>query len=58
MSFLAIDVGNTSILFGVMDEDSILLSCRLETDRFRTSDEYAVILRNLLERRDFWSFFG
>lgn len=49
MAFLAIDAGNTNIVFGVLDEEKIYMSCRLETDRFKTGDEYAVIFRNLLE---------
>ncbi len=47
--FLAIDAGNTNIVFGVLDEERIYISCRLETDRHKTGDEYAVIFRNLLE---------
>ena len=49
MPFIAIDAGNTNIVIGVLDEDSVLLSCRLKTDRFKTSDEYAVILYELLQ---------
>jgi type III pantothenate kinase len=46
--FLAIDVGNTEIVYGVMDENSIMFSSRLATDRRRTSDEYAVLFRDML----------
>ena len=49
MSFIAIDVGNTQIVFGIMDRETIRMSCRLETDRHKTEDEYAVIFRSLLE---------
>ena len=48
MAFFAIDAGNTYIVIGVLDEENVLLSCRLKTDRFKTSDEYAVILHELL----------
>ncbi|MCF0145800.1 MAG: type III pantothenate kinase [Eubacterium sp.] len=48
MSFYALDVGNSDIVFGVMDEDRIRMSCLIKTDRFKTADEYAVIFRNLL----------
>lgn len=48
MSFLAIDVGNTQIVFGVLDKKEIYMSCRLETDRHKTADEYAVVFRSLL----------
>ena len=47
MPFIAIDAGNTYIVIGVMNEEKILLSSRLKTDRFKTSDEYAVILHEL-----------
>lgn len=46
---LAIDIGNTKIVFGIMDEKSIHFSCRLATDRYKTSDEYQVLLKSLLE---------
>lgn len=46
--FLAIDVGNTEMIYGVMDEDRILFSSRLSTDRRKTADEYAVLFRDLL----------
>lgn len=46
---IAIDVGNTNIVFGGLDEKEIYFTSRLSTDRFKTSDEYAVIFRNLLE---------
>ena len=49
MAFFAIDAGNTYIVIGVLDEENVLLSCRLKTDRFKTSDEYAVILYELLD---------
>ena len=49
MSFLAIDVGNIQVLAGVMDERDIHMSCRLRTDPQRTADEYAVLLRSLIE---------
>ena len=45
---LGIDVGNTNIVVGAMTKDRIYFSCRLSTDRSKTSDEYAVIFRNLL----------
>ena len=47
MSFIAINAGNTYITIGVLDEENVLLSSRIKTDRFRTADEYAVILHEL-----------
>ena len=46
---LAVDIGNTNIVVGGLDESAVYFFWRLETDRFKTSDEYAVILRNLME---------
>ena len=46
---LAIDVGNTNIVVGGLDENEVYFSWRLQTDRFKTSDEYVVILRTLLD---------
>lgn len=44
---LAIDIGNTSILVGVMDGARIVKSWRLSTARDRTTDEYTIILKGL-----------
>ena len=45
---LAIDVGNTNIVLGCFDSQSIRFTARLSTDRFKTGDEYAVLIANLL----------
>ena len=47
---LALDVGNTNITCGVFDEDRIKASFRITTKMPRTSDEYGMLLSNLLER--------
>lgn len=49
---LAIDVGNTNIVYGVFDGTNLVHQFRVETSRGRTADEYAVILRQLIEMRD------
>lgn len=49
---LAIDVGNTNIVYGLFDGDKLVHQFRVETSRGRTADEYAVILRQLLAMRD------
>lgn len=46
---IAIDVGNTNIVLGCIDEQTIYFTARLSTDRFKTADEYAVTIRNILE---------
>lgn len=46
---LAIDVGNTNIVLGGLDEERIYFTARLSTNKFKTSDEYAIMLKNVLE---------
>jgi type III pantothenate kinase len=46
---LAIDVGNTNIVFGVFRGEKLEASWRAETDVHRMSDEYAMLLKNLLD---------
>lgn len=46
--FIAIDAGNTNIVFSVMDRERILFDSCLRTDRHKTGDEYAVFFRELL----------
>jgi type III pantothenate kinase len=46
---LVIDVGNTNIVFALYDHDTMRGRWRMATDHDRTSDEYAVWLRQLLE---------
>ena len=49
---ITIDVGNTNITVGVFREDNVVASFRLTTKMPRTSDEYGMILANLLEQND------
>jgi type III pantothenate kinase len=44
---LTIDIGNTNIVFGVADQNDWLKIWRIQTDLFKTSDEYEVIFRSL-----------
>lgn len=45
----AIDAGNTHIVLGCMEGDSLLFTARVHTDRAKTADEYALIFRNLCD---------
>jgi type III pantothenate kinase len=45
---LAIDIGNTNIVYGLFEGASLRHQFRVESGRGRTSDEYAVVLRQLL----------
>ncbi|MFR4351869.1 MAG: type III pantothenate kinase [Roseburia sp.] len=47
---ITIDVGNTNITVGVFQEDEVLATFRITTKMPRTSDEYGMVLVNLLEQ--------
>ena len=49
---LAIDVGNTNIVYGLFDGARLVHQFRVETSRGRTADEYAVVVRQLLSMRN------
>lgn len=44
---LVIDVGNTNIVLGVYDKDTLVGHWRISTDRVRTTDEYGMLIMNL-----------
>lgn len=46
---LVIDVGNTNITMGVFDDNNLMASFRMMTQVHRTSDEYGIMLHNLIE---------
>lgn len=47
---LAVDIGNSNIVIGgVMEDDRIRFKARLRTDATKTSDEYAIDLKMILE---------
>ncbi|WP_437897475.1 type III pantothenate kinase [Sorangium sp. So ce124] len=48
---LAIDVGNTNISFGVLEGEVLQHHLRCESARSRTADEYAVLVRQMLDLR-------
>ncbi len=47
---LAIDVGNTNITCGVFDGSEMMATFRMTTKKPRTSDEYGMIITNLIEK--------
>ena len=47
---MTIDVGNTNITVGVFRGDEVVSSFRITTKMPRTSDEYGMLLSNLLEQ--------
>ena len=46
---LAVDIGNSNIVIGGVQDDEILFEARLRTDATKTSDEYCVDLKSLLD---------
>lgn len=48
---LTIDIGNTNIVFGVCNGETMIAHWSIATDRERTADEYAVLLMSLFDRR-------
>lgn len=46
---LTIDVGNSNIVLGAVREDEILFEARLRTDATKTSDEYCIDLKMILD---------
>ncbi|MBQ6432046.1 MAG: type III pantothenate kinase [Oscillospiraceae bacterium] len=49
---LAVDIGNTNIVLGCIEEGNILFEARMATDRLKTSDQYCVELKSLLSLYD------
>ncbi len=49
---LVIDVGNTNITLGVFEDTNLKASFRLTTNTDRTSDEYGLVLCDLLKARN------
>lgn len=46
---LTVDIGNSNIVLGGVREDEILFEARLRTDSTKTSDEYCIDLKMILE---------
>ena len=49
---LTVDIGNSNIVLGGVQEDKILFEARLRTDATKTSDEYCVDLKSILDVYD------
>ena len=46
---LAIDIGNTNIVVGCIDEEKTYFIERVSTDRSKTELEYAIVIKNVLD---------
>ena len=49
---LAVDIGNSNIVFGIYDENSILCQFRIRSEHTKTTDEYAASILSLIERNN------
>ncbi|WP_027714581.1 type III pantothenate kinase [Desulfuromonas sp. TF] len=50
---LVIDVGNTNTVLGMYREDQLVRSWRINTDKSRTMDEYAMLVHELFQLSEF-----
>ncbi|NUP11393.1 MAG: type III pantothenate kinase [Polyangiaceae bacterium] len=46
---LAVDVGNTNISFGLLERGKLVHHLRCESARQRTADEYAIVVRQMMD---------
>ncbi|WP_010531199.1 type III pantothenate kinase [Lentibacillus jeotgali] len=47
-----LDAGNTNTVMGVFRDDTLIHEWRIKTDRHKTEDEYAVLVKSLLEHEN------
>lgn len=50
---LTVDIGNTNIVLGVFDQDELVFTARVSTDKNRTADEYSVLIHGIFEINGF-----
>lgn len=48
---LAIDIGNTNTVLGCLQGDDLQFTLRIRSDRYKTADEYCLLLEGLLSRQ-------
>ena len=46
---LVFDVGNTNMVLGIYEGDTLTNSWRINTDHQKSSDEYGILINNLFE---------
>jgi len=49
---ITLDVGNTNTAIGLFVDDTLSIDWRLATDRYRTADEWGLLLRSLMKTND------
>lgn len=52
MMILVLDIGNTNTVLGVFNEGHLYHEWRIKTDRHKTEDEFAVLLKSLFELKN------
>ncbi|HWJ66348.1 MAG TPA: type III pantothenate kinase [Nocardioides sp.] len=52
MSLLAADIGNAHTVLGLLEDGDVVAHWRVSTNEHRTADEWSVLLRGLLGRRE------
>lgn len=53
---LAVDIGNTNIVLGTVDNGKVSNLCRMETNRLKTQYEYAATINSLFDLTNMHSF--
>ncbi|MFD2045555.1 type III pantothenate kinase [Ornithinibacillus salinisoli] len=48
---LVLDVGNTNTVLGVFKEDTLIHHWRIKTDRYKTEDEFGILIKSLFEHK-------
>lgn len=49
---LAVDIGNTNILFGLFDKDNLIFKARISTDRKITAEQYALAVQGIVKLKN------
>src|SRR5699024_816986 len=44
-----LDIGNTNTVMGVFDQDELKHEWRIKTDRHKTEDEFAILIKSLFD---------
>lgn len=47
-----LDIGNTNTVLGVFDDGELAYNWRIKTDRYKTDDEFAVLIKSLFDYND------
>lgn len=46
-----LDVGNTNTVLGVFEDDHLIHEWRIKTDRYKTEDEFGMLIKSLLDHK-------